>query len=117
MVPGYEKLLPEELGVFFDVLLVALSRTLRDLAIDPPETHHREWILFHLMAFIEDEAIHRRLGPSSSENLRRVPPGSNAACGTSRTTYIGQASPPFQPTRQAVPGAHSPSMLTSTSRY
>ena len=63
MVAGYEDLLPEELGELFDVLLAALSRTLRDLALGPPETHHREWILFHLMAFIEDEAIHRRLDP------------------------------------------------------
>ena len=63
MVPGYEKLLPEDLGAFFDVLLAALSRTLRDIALGPPETHHREWILFHLMAFIRDEAIDRRLDP------------------------------------------------------
>ena len=60
---GKSELLPEELDEFLDVLLAALSRTLRDLAIGPPETHHREWILFHLMAFIEDEATHRRLDP------------------------------------------------------
>ena len=63
MVAGCENLHPEELGEFFDVLLVALSRTLRDLELGPPETHHREWILFHLMAFIKDEAIHRGLDP------------------------------------------------------
>ena len=63
MAPGYEQLLPQELSEFFDVLLGALSRTLRDLALGPPETHHREWILFHLRAFIEDEAVHRGTDP------------------------------------------------------
>ena len=63
MVASYEQLHPEELEEFFQVLLAALSRTLRDLAIDPPDTHHREWILFHLMAFIQDEANVRQMAP------------------------------------------------------
>ena len=66
MAEGYENLLPEELSEegleeFFDVLLAALSKTLRDLALGPPETHHREWILVHLIAFIHDEAAQRGL--------------------------------------------------------
>ena len=63
MVASYEQLHPEELEEFFQVLLAALSRTLRDLALGPPDTHHREWILFHLMAFIEDEANVRQMDP------------------------------------------------------
>ena len=71
---GKSDLLPEEEGneegfEFFDVLSAALSRVLRDLAIGPPETHHREWILFHLIAFIHDEAAQRRLHPEILSNL------------------------------------------------
>ena len=71
---GKSDLLPEEEGneegfKFFDVLSAALSRVLLDLAIGPPETHHREWILVHLIAFIHDEAAQRRLHPEILSNL------------------------------------------------
>ena len=69
MVGSYEQLHPEELEEFFQVLLAALSRTLRDLAVDPPDTHHREWILFHLMAFIHDEANVRQMDPELLKTL------------------------------------------------
>ncbi len=65
--PGY----PNDPGVgeFLDVLLAALSRVLRDLAIGPPPTHHREWILVHLLAFIHAEAAQRGLHPALLKNL------------------------------------------------
>ena len=69
MPQGYEHPLPEELGEFSDVLLDALSRVLRDLAVAPPEMHHREWILVHLIAFIRDEADRRDLSPDILEDL------------------------------------------------
>lgn len=66
---GDEHLLEEQLDEFFGALFAALSRVLRDLAVAPPETHHREWILYHLRAFMHDEAGKHELRPEVLNTL------------------------------------------------